>query len=120
MSDPPRTARLKTYTAETGVVYQYYFVGKRRALSEAAVEFVFDVSSDTHVRYSVSVFLPDDVIAGWAAAHGRELSDSEIYAAAKMRLLRAFDQVEDLFRQGRRLEVDTSGLGNLLGMLGVE
>ena len=27
--------RMKTYTGESGYVYQYYFVGKREALAEA-------------------------------------------------------------------------------------
>src|SRR5438445_251084 len=42
--------RMKTYTAETGYVYQYYFVGKREALPQApeapAAEYVFDVTPD--------------------------------------------------------------------------
>jgi hypothetical protein len=40
--------RIKTYTAETGFVYQYYFVGKREALPGAeegpACEYIFDVT----------------------------------------------------------------------------
>ena len=120
MTDQPRTARLKTYTAETGLVYQYYFVGKRRALQEAAAEFVFDVSSDRHVRFSVSVFVPDAASSEWSAAHRRPLVDAEIYAAVKMRLLRAFDEIEDLFGQGRRLDVNSADLGDLLSQLGVE
>lgn len=120
MTEPRRTVRRKTYTAETGLVYQYYFVGQRRALREPATEFVFDVSSDRQVRFSVSVFISVDVLARWRTAHRRNLSDAEVYAAAKMRLLRAFDQVEELFRQGRRLDIDTTDLEELLGSLGVE
>ena len=120
MTDQSRTVRLKTYTADTGLVYQYYFVGKRRALRESATEFVFDVSNDRHVRFSVSVFMPDSALAGWRTAHRRVLGDAEVYAAAKMRLLKAFDQVEDLFGQGRRQDVDSGELEALLDDLGVE
>ena len=40
--------RLKTYASDTGRVYEYYFVEKRPALTfcGAAVEYVYDVSSD--------------------------------------------------------------------------
>ena len=39
--------RMKTYTGQTGYVYQYYFVGKRDALPGApeapATEYIFDI-----------------------------------------------------------------------------
>lgn len=120
MSEKRRPVRLRTYTAETGLVYQYYFVGKRRALEEAATEFVFDVSSDRRVRFSVSIFVPDASLSAWRAAHGRTLVDAEIYAAAKMELARAFDAMGDLFEQGRKLTVDAAGLEDLLSALGVD
>jgi hypothetical protein len=120
MSGPGKSARLKTYTAETGLVYQYYFVGKRKALAEAAMEFVFDVTSDRRVRFSVSIFVHDASLSAWHAAHGRALVDAEIYAAAKMRLTRAFDEIEDLFDRGRSLRVDAAALGDLLSTLGIE
>lgn len=120
MSGPGKPARLKTYTAETGLVYQYYFVGKRKALAEAAMEFVFDVTSDRRVRFSISIFVPDASLSAWQAAHGRALVDAEIYAAAKMQLTHAFDEIEDLFDRGRRLRVDAAALRDLLSTLGIE
>ena len=121
MSGPPKPVRLKTYTAETGYVYQYYFVGKRRALEGAASEFIFDVSSDRKLRFSVSILVPDESLNSWQATHGRPLVDAEIYAAAKMQLTRAFDEFEDLFGQGRTLTVmGAEELADLLDTLGVE
>ena len=120
MTGPPKPVRLKTYTADTGYVYQYYFVGKRKALAGGATEFVFDVTSDRKVRFSVSVLVPDDLLSAWQAAHGRPLVDAEIYAAAKLQLTRAFDQIEDLFGQGRSLTLDSAALEDLLATLGVE
>ena len=120
MSGPGKPARLKTYTAETGLVYQYYFVGRRKALAEAAMEFIFDVTFDRRVRFSVSIFVHDASLAAWQSAHGRALVDAEIYAAAKMRLTRAFDEIEKLFDRGRRLIVDSAALEDLLSTLGIE
>jgi hypothetical protein len=112
--------RLKTYTGSQGYVYQYYFVGKRPAPASAANEYIFDVTSDRKLTYAVSVFLPHRVVAAWAESHGRSLSDSEQYAAVKIRLFRAFDELEDMQAQGRRLEVDLQSLEESLASLGVE
>jgi hypothetical protein len=116
--------RLKTYTDSQGYVYQYYFVGKRpAAMSGNAVpasEYIFDVTSDRKLTYAVSVFLPHQVVAAWAQSHGRSLSDSEQYGAVKVRLFRAFDELEDIQAQGRQLHIDVQSLEEALVALGVD
>lgn len=116
--------RLKTYTGAQGYVYQYYFVGKRSALADdpeaPATEFIFDVTSDRKLTYSVSVFLSDRTCSAWSQSHGRPLNDAEQYAAAKMRLFRAFDELEDVKAAGRRLVIDPGLLEEALASLGVE
>ena len=116
--------RLKTYTGSQGYVYQYYFVGKRPALPDdpaaPATEFVFDVTSDRKVTYAVSILLPEAVVTGWAESHGRSLSDSEQYAAVKMRLFRAFDELEQIQADGRQLAIDLQALEESLASLGVQ
>jgi len=118
------TVRLKSYTGETGCVYQYYFVGKRTALPDdlfaPATEFIFDILSGRKPTFAVSIFLRESVVRDWQAGHGRELSDTEIYASAKMRLFQAFDEIEDLMEEGRRLVIDGEALEELLGKVGVE
>ena len=84
-----------------------------------ATEFVFNVTSDRKLTYSVSFFLPDSVAAGWAKSHGRQLSDSEQYAAVKMRLFRGFDEL-DMQADGRQLQIDLQALEESLASLGVE
>jgi hypothetical protein len=74
-----------------------------------ATEFVFDVTSDRKLTYAVSVFLPEKSVRAWAKAHGRPLTEAEQYAAAKLRLFRAFDELEDVKAQGRRLVIDAAG-----------
>jgi hypothetical protein len=115
--------RMKTYTGGQGYVYQYYFVGKRPVFSAPqapATEYVFDVTSDRKTTYSVSVFLRDAALSAWAAEHGRALSDAEQYGAAKMRLFQAFDEIENMLAEGRRLLVDIKQLEELLTTLGVQ
>ena len=124
MSENPPIRRLKTYTGAQGYVYQYYFVGKRDALAgdpEApATEFVFDVTSDRKVTFAVSVFLPEGSRDSWSKSHGRALNDAEQYAAAKLRLFRGFDEIEDMKSHGRRLSIDGALLEEALASLGVE
>ncbi len=115
--------RLKTYTGSQGYVYQYYFVGRRPAAAMSpenpATEYIFDVTSDRKITYAVSVFLPQQVVAGWNQAHGRALQDSEQYAAVKLRLFRAFDELEDVGTRGRQLQIDSAALEEALASLGV-
>lgn len=116
--------RMKTYTGGQGYVYQYYFVGTRPTSVTSpegqATEYIFDVTSDRKTTFAVSVVLPDAEVKNWAASHGRALTGAEQYAAAKMRLFDAFDQIENMMADGRYLAVDTSALELLLGTLGVE
>ena len=116
--------RMKTYTGETGYVYQHYFVGKRPALPDAAeapaTEFIFDVTPDRKTMFAVSVFLKPEALATWAAAHGRELTETEQYGAAKMRLFRGFDQIDKLKGEGRRLLIEAADIEELLAPLGLE
>jgi hypothetical protein len=115
--------RMKTYTGGQGYVYQYYFVGERPALPDApdapASEYIFDVTSDRKTTFAVSVFLQEEALRDWAARHGRALNEAEQYGAVKMRLFQAFDEVEDMMANGRRLLVSAEGLEEAAGKLGV-
>ena len=114
--------RMKTYTGGQGYVYQYYFVGQRprAAGKDKVIEYVFDVTADRKTMFSVSVMVQEDVLANWAAEHGRRLTDAEQYGAAKMRLFQGFDEIENMQRDGRTLLLDSTGLREVLTTLGVE
>jgi hypothetical protein len=113
---------MKTYTGGQGYVYQYYFVGKRAAVDPgtSATEYVFDVTSDRKVTYAVSVLVETAALQAWAAAHGRAPTEAEQYGAAKMRLFRAFDEVEDMMAEGRELRVGLAELEEAFTTLGVD
>ena len=116
--------RMKTYTGGQGYVYQYYFVGKRAAIADQshrpATEYVFDVTSDRKTTFAVSVFLTEDAVIQWAVSHNRSLIEAEQYGAVKMRLFQAFDEIEDMMADGRRLIIDVQDLEELLSTLGVD
>ena len=113
--------RLKTYAGSQGYVYQYYFVGQRPASGPPqATEYIFDVTSDRKLTYSVSVLLPRSAVLAWSEVHRRPPGDSEQYAAVKLRLFRAFDELEDMQSQGRQLQVDQPFLEEALNSLGLD
>jgi hypothetical protein len=92
----PAVRRQKTYSAESGYVYQYYYQGYRSIVRDGAAgaEFVFEVSTDRHTTCAVTVFLPERVIQAWEREHDRGLNATERYAVAKMALFQAFDERE--------------------------
>jgi hypothetical protein len=115
--------RMKTYTGEQGYVYQYYFVGKRAAVTTSPegprTEYIFDVTADRKTMFAVSVLLPDEALQAWSAAHRRTLTEAEQYGAVKMRLFQAFDEIENMLSDGRSLVVDGETLEHVLSTLGV-
>lgn len=119
--EPGPVRRMKTYTGATGYVYQYYFVGKRPAPAPEApaIEFIFDVTADRKTTFSTSIFLKPEALRAWGAGHGRELTETEQYAAAKMRLLRGFDEIDRMIEHGRRLVIDGENIEELLEPLGI-
>jgi hypothetical protein len=113
--------RMKTYTGGQGYVYQYYFVGKRPAPGNAATpEYIFDVTSDRKTTFAVSVLVAPVGLRCWTETHGRAPTEAEEYAAAKMRLFQAFDEVDDMMAKGRNLVVDKASLDSAFSTLGVE
>jgi len=112
--------RLKTYASSQGFAYQYYFVGKQAATGDPpGTEYIFDVTSDRKLTYPVRIFVPRAAVLGWGGNHLRPLSESEQYAAVKLRLFRAFDETSDLQAEGP-LEVGAEFLEESLAALGVE
>ena len=89
----PPVRRLKSYSAQSGYVYQYLYCGNRTARN--GVEFVFDVSADRTTFDAISVFVDHRAVAQWEDTHGRALIANERYAIAKMALFQAFDERSD-------------------------
>ena len=56
-------------------------------------------------------------LAAWHAVRSRQLDPSEQYAAAKMRLFRAFDELENLREESLSLVVDETNVEELLEAL---
>lgn len=119
MARPEAVRRVKSYSAATGYVYQYYFyeVQKSRRGLAAGTEYVYMVSVDRQKVFPLPIFVRRGAIEKWGKEAGREMTGTEEYAVAKMRLFQAFDEVEDLATARPELLVDESNLEALLARL---
>jgi hypothetical protein len=121
LTGAPPVRRLKTYSAQSGYVYQYYFEGRRPfdAGGETGEEFVFTISADRKSWHRVSVRVGAAAIHHWQHLHSRGLNATEQYAIAKLALFQAFDErpapammKEDIWVRNADVEaiVETLGL----------
>jgi hypothetical protein len=113
----PPVRRLKTYSAQSGYVYEYVYLGYRAV--PAAVEYVFDVSHDRRNNFEVMVLLPRTAVEGWERQNGRELSATERYAIAKMSLFQAFDERDDPAEMRLPIAVRPADAAAILQQLGI-
>ena len=121
LTGSPAVRRLKTYSAQSGYVYQYYYEGQRpfQQGGDAGAEFVFTVSADRKSWHPTRVLVADDAIRSWEQQHARDLSSSERYAICKMALFQAFDEraTPDLMRDEVRVRgADVEAIIEMLGL----
>jgi hypothetical protein len=119
MARPEAAHRVKSYSAQSGYVYQYYFfeVQKARRGAVSGTEYVYMVSTDRKTVFPVRILVRSDAVEAWAARTGRALSGTEEYAVAKMRLFQIFDESEQLVAGAHEYFVDESNLDALLELL---
>jgi hypothetical protein len=121
LTGAPPVRRLKTYSAQSGYVYQYFYQGQRpfHAGRDGGGEFVFSVSHDRKTWHATSVLVSDAAMASWEQTHARALSSTERYAVAKMALFQAFDErsTPEQMREAVRLRpADVDGIIESLGL----
>jgi hypothetical protein len=119
MPKPVTVRRIKTYSAESGYVYQYQFqdVHPAKKGAFAGNEYIYYVSGDRKTMFPVHIFVRRDALDKWTKKTGRALTGTEEYAVAKMRLFQALDEIEDFAAKRPELVVDDSNLGGLLERL---
>jgi hypothetical protein len=125
MTRPEAVRRVKSYSAASGFVYQYYFyeVRKVRRGASEGTEYVYMVSVDRKTVFPLRIFVKRDAAEKWSHTAGRTLSGTEEYAVAKMRLFQALDEianVEHIESHPPELVVDEMNLGPLLSQLDLE
>ena len=91
LAGAPRRARLKTYSAQSGYVYQYVYRGHRVA-GQTATEYVFSATPDRKNWQLIRVVLDQGTLDTWHSDTGRVLLPVECYAIAKLALFDFFDE----------------------------
>jgi hypothetical protein len=113
----PASPRQKTYSAQSGYVYQYFYLGYRPV--RGAVEFVFDVSSDRKTSFPVTVLVEDAAVEQWSRRNARDLSGTERYAVAKVALFQAFDERPEPSAMRAPVRVRAADLNAIIEKLGL-
>jgi len=123
MARPDAVRRVKSYSAATGYVFQYFFyeVNRTRRGPSEGTEYVYRVTADRGEMHPLRTFVERAAVEKWAKRAGRELTGTEEYAVAKMRLFRAFDELPELATAAAdrwpELRVDETNLEELLEAL---
>lgn len=119
MAKPETVRRVKSYSAATGYVYQYQFQDAHPSVRPEIPgnEYIYYVSADRKTMFPIRIFIRRSALDAWISQNGRALTGTEEYAVAKMRLFKAFDDVEDFAVSRPELVVDDSNLAELLARL---
>jgi len=120
LTGAPPIRRQKTYSAQSGYVYQYFYEGSRPSIEPRGVEYVFDVSADRKTSSHVSVFVSDEAVEKWEKQSGRSLSSTERYALAKMALFQAFDERETPNLLSEPVRVRAADVAGILATLNID
>ena len=122
LTGAPAVRRLKSYSAQSGYVYQYFYEGQRpfRSGGESGIEFVFTVSADRKdISSGERAGERRRALLAWEQAHDHPLSSTERYAISKMALFQAFDEraTPDLMKQEVRVRAaDVAAINETLGL----
>jgi hypothetical protein len=122
LTGAPAIRRQKTYSGQSGYVYQYYYEGHRPYKRDRhnGTEYVFNVSADRKTSTAVSVLVSDTAVVDWQSRHGRTLYASERYAIAKMALFRAFDERPNPAAMSAEVQVRAADVEAILITLDIE
>ena len=125
MARPDAVRRVKSYSAASGFVYQYYFfevLPGRRSRSDGR-EYTYMVSADRQTAFPLKIFVEKAAVDAWSRRVGRALTGTEEYAVAKLRLFQAFDETAPLESaaeaESADLRVDAANLDVLLSQLDI-
>ena len=121
LTGAPQVRRMKVYSARSGYVYHYYYLGRREAAGSHApgTEFVFDVSADRKSFRQLAVVIPAGSLEPWETASGRTLAANEIYAVAKIALFQAFDERPGPALMATPVHVRAADANSILEELGI-
>jgi hypothetical protein len=120
LTGAPAVRRLKSYAAQSGYVYQYFYQGQRPYDGgESGVEYVFTVSGDRKTFHTVSVLVEEGAVRAWEEVHARQLASTERYAVSKMALFQAFDERATPELMRREVRVRAADMAAIIETLGL-
>jgi len=118
LTGAPAVRRTKTYSSDSGYVYQYVHQGQRPHAN--GTEFVFAISADRKNWHYLSVIVSEEAVRSWERSHARRLTATDWYAIAKMVLFAALDERASPAEMHAPVFVDEKGVSEAAERLGFE
>jgi hypothetical protein len=109
--------RVKTYSAQSGFVYEYRFVSHQS--DREGGRYRFSATVDRRSILDTIIFIPADAVQSWEVAESRTLTPTERYAVAKLALFAALDEAESPDRIPQPVTVDAARTRDILTMLDI-
>jgi len=102
MARPDAARRVKSYSAASGFVYQYYFfeVLPARRTGKEGREYTY------RSVFPLKIFVEKDALGASTRRTRRGLTGTEEYAVAKLRLFQAFDELNAPLDAGGAASID--------------
>jgi hypothetical protein len=121
LTGAPPVRRMKTYSAQSGYVYQYFYEGHRSytGTGDNGMEYVFSISPDRKNWHACSVFLSNAAVNDWEKDRERRLTSTERYAVAKLALFQAFDDRVSPAHMHEAVRVRRADLDAIVDTLGL-
>lgn len=110
-SGAPAVRRIKTYSAQSGYVYQYYFDGRRE--HQGCSEYRFQAAIDAKSFAPVLVRLSGEIIGVWQGSAARELIPTELYGVAKLLLFKLLDETDPAALHGSEIKLSHEELNRI-------
>lgn len=104
----PPVRRLKTYRADTGFSWSYYYEGHRLEVApHPGQAYLFTLQPGTRTQRQVTIAIPERTLAEARERMGSAIASRESYALAKMYLFSMLDREEQPAPDSRwELQVD--------------
>lgn len=111
------TPRVKTYSAQSGFVYEYRFAS--HTADDAGDHYRFGATEDRRAILDIIVLIRSDAVQAWEVDECRILTPTERYAVAKLALFAALDEAEHPDRIPKPVVVNAVQVRDILTALDI-
>ena len=115
----PAVRRMKSFSAQSGYVYQYVYLGQRPLAAEAGAEFVFSASADRKSWHDISVLVEERAVRAVGALAPAYALFNRMVRARQNGAVRGFRRTRDAGRMhGEPVRLRAADVAEIMERLG--